>query len=169
MEIKIILKDWIEIAIGIQNNWLDYKNLTKFWDNEIIKIPIDDRYPYVYWAEQNSKEDVIKLINRFIVEDYSINIFSEESMKIDYTLEEVKKSMKVWEYYFLNPIYLSTDSITKKLEEDIYNLWCDFVYFNVDWTNFLWITGSRFNKSENELYEEFIKYVKYLEKELYFL
>lgn len=159
----MIYKNFTEIAIGIQNNWLDYQKLTKLWDINIINIPDKDRYADIYFAEQTSKEDILLLLSKFIKEDYCIEIpIDNNGLCIDYNLEVFKKALKVWEYHFLYPIYASNRSISEKLEEDIYYLWCDFKYFNVKWDDFLWIAASRLNKNEKELYHNFEKYINKL-------
>ena len=163
MKNESIYKNWIEVAIGVQNNWLDYKNLTQLWDKDIINISNKDWYADLYFAEQKSKEDVLSILSKFIEEDYHIKIpIDNNGLCIDYNLQEFKKGLKVWEYYFLYPIFISDKKVSEKLEEDIYYLWCDFKYFNVNWDEFLWIAASRLNKNENELYHSFEKYIKKL-------
>lgn len=159
----MIYKNWIEVAIGVQNNWLDYQKLTKLWGINIINIPDKDRYADIYFAEQTSKEDILLLLSKFIKEDHCIEIpIDNNGLCIDYNLEVFTKALKVWEYYFLYPIFISDKKVSEKLEEDIYYLWCDFKYFNVKWDDFLWIAGSRLNKNEKELYRDFEKYINKL-------
>lgn len=160
MESIFVFKNWKEVAIGIQNDWLDYKNLTKLWDNDVINISNKDWYADLYFAEQTSKEEVLLVLSKIIQEEYHSKIpIDRHGLCIDYTLEEIKDGLKIWEYHFLYPIYISNRSISEKLEEDIYYLWIDFKYFTVDWDAFLWIAASRLNKSEQELYDDFEKYI----------
>lgn len=163
MENVIVYKDFVEIAIGVQNNWLDSQKLTNLWDINVINILNKDRYVDIYFAEQTSKSEILLLLSKYIKEDYCIDTpIDSNGLCIDYNLEPFKKGLKVWEYYFLYPIFKSDKLISEKLEEDIYYLWCDFKYFNVEWDDFLWIAGSRLNKSENELYDDFKKYINNL-------
>lgn len=151
---------WEEIIIGIQNNWLDYKTLTNLWDSNNISMPKDKRYADIYWAEQESKEKVLEVVSEFVKKDLGLEIpIDREGLCIDYTLEAFENGMKIWEYHFLYPIYKSDRTISEKLEDDIYYLWCDFIYFNVRWGDFLWISACRLNKNEKELYHDFEKYI----------
>ena len=74
----MIYKNWIEVAIGVQNNWLDYQKLTKLWSINIINIPDKDRYADIYFAEQTSKEDIyycfLNLLKKIIVLKYQLII-----------------------------------------------------------------------------------------------
>lgn len=163
MENVFVFKNWIEVAIGVQNDWLDYQNLTQLWDQDVISIANKDSYADLYFAEQKSKEDLLSILSKFIEEDHHIKIPIERNKwNIDYAVKEFQEGLKIWEYHFLYPIYASNRLISEKLEEDIYNLWCDFVYFNVKWDDFLWIAASRLNKNENELYHSFEKYINKL-------
>lgn len=167
MENSYIFKNWTEVAIGIQNNWLNYKNLTRLWDKGVISIADKDSYADLYFAEQTSKEQVLLVLSKIIQQQYHIKTpVDRHGLCIDYTLKEFENGLKIWEYHFLYPVYTSNKPISEKLEDDLYYLWMDFKYFNVAWGAFLWIAASRLNKSIKELYTDFEKYVKELSEYL---
>ena len=158
-----IYKDWAEIAIGIQNNWLDYRQLTHWADTGTVLCLSAERYADVYWAEKGERETVLRLLRDFIKQDYGVEIpMNREDLEIDYRLEVFQKGLKIWEYKFLRTIYLSDKEISEKIDNDIHYLWMDFMYFNVDWDNFIWIYAYRLNISEEELYNNFEKHLQNL-------
>ncbi len=162
-------KNWIEVFIGVYKDWLDFSSLTNKWDNNSIQILHNERYFELYWAEKKSKEDVLKLLSKYIYDDYQIDMIYEgdenflELLKYD----KFRLGFKIWEHFFLSEIKESKKNINQKLEEDIYYLWMDFKYFGVDWSDFIYLAAFSKKLTENDLYSNFENYFDDLEAFLF--
>ena len=149
---------------------MDFSSLTKKWDNNSIEILLNERYAELYWAEKKSKIDVLKLLSKFIYDDYKIDVAYKCDENFFKLLEyaEFRSGFKIWEYTFLNLIYKSDKNQTQKLEEGIYYLWMDFKCFQVDWSDFIWLASGSKNLTENDLYSNLQIYLEELKQFLIF-
>lgn len=163
---EFIYKNWIEVFIGVYRGWLEFDQITSLWDKKFIEISIDSKYSELYFNEKESKENVLKVLSKFIYDDYQIDVnYKDDEVFFNlFDYNDFRLGAKIWEYFFLSEIKELKKNRTQKLEEDIYYLWMDFKYFQVDWSDFIWLAAGSKNLTENDLYSNFENYLKDLKE-----
>lgn len=162
-ENQINFNNWIEIFVGIENNFIKKTDVLFFYESGNLPFCTENDYVNLYIALNDKNKGFENQVKKLVENDFRIKLTLDPE-KDNYALQLLDTNpYRIWELEYLLAIKKSCKPLEDKIY-DIYLLWCDFKYFNVDWGDFLWLNNSIANKEK--LYENFNSYIEFLTNNL---